>query len=132
MELHSDIDLETRRAVRVFMEKASGRYDLVGAILFGSRARRNHRPDSDADIVVQLHGAHGDRVDAAIAMAGIAFDVLLETGILVEALPLWEDEWEHPERFNNPFLIENIRREGIRLCPARERSLLDGRAHDKH
>jgi hypothetical protein len=54
-------------------------------------------------------------MDAAIDMAGIAFDVLLETGILVEALPLWEDEWEHPERFNNPFLIENIRREGVRL-----------------
>ncbi len=26
-----------------------------------------------------------------------------------------EDEWEHPERFSNPALIENIRREGVRL-----------------
>jgi hypothetical protein len=43
-------------------------------------------------------------------MAGIAFDVLLETDVLVEVLPLWEDEWEHPERFNNPMLIENSRR----------------------
>jgi hypothetical protein len=31
------------------------------------------------------------------------------------ALPLWESEWEHPETFNNPDLIENIRREGVRL-----------------
>jgi hypothetical protein len=54
-------------------------------------------------------------VDVALDMAGIAFDVLLNTDGLVEALTLWEEEREHPERFNNPILIENIRREGIRL-----------------
>jgi hypothetical protein len=39
----------------------------------------------------------------------------METGVLVEALPIWEDEWEHPDRFSNPALIENIRHQGIRL-----------------
>jgi predicted nucleotidyltransferase len=109
------LDSDTERAARVFLQKIASRYDVIGAILFGSRALRKHRPDSDADIAVLLHGAHGMRVDAAIDMAGVAFDVLLETGILVEALPLWEDEWAHPEHFNNPDLIENIRRDGVRL-----------------
>jgi len=111
----ADMDVETERAARAFLEKLSGRYDLIGAILFGSRARRNHRPDSDADIAVLLRGSHGDRVNAATDMAGIAFDVLLETGVLVEVLPFWKDEWEHPDHFNNPFRTENIRREGVRL-----------------
>jgi len=48
-------------------------------------------------------------------MAGIAFDVMLETGVLIDPLPLWEDEWTHPERFSNPALIDNIRRDGIPL-----------------
>ncbi len=48
-------------------------------------------------------------------MAGIAFDVLLDTGILIQALPVWPDELENPEQFSNPALIEIIRREGIRL-----------------
>ena len=48
-------------------------------------------------------------------MAGIAFDVMLETGILVQALPLWEGELRHPERFSNSALIHNIKREGVRL-----------------
>ena len=48
-------------------------------------------------------------------MAGIAFDVMLETGILVEALPLWGGEMEHPERFSNPALIRTIQREGVAL-----------------
>jgi predicted nucleotidyltransferase len=111
----SSLDPDTERAVRVFLQRIGSRYDVASAILFGSRARHNHRPDSDVDIAVLLHGPHGKRVDAALEMAGIAFDVLLETGVLVEALPLWEDEWEHPERLNNPILIENIRREGVRL-----------------
>ena len=43
-----DIDPDTERAARAFVAKVAGQYELAGAILFGSRARRNHRPDSDA------------------------------------------------------------------------------------
>ena len=55
------------------------------------------------------------RADIAITMAGIAFDVLLDTGVLIQALPLRKDEFEHPEYFSNPELIDNIRREGMPL-----------------
>ncbi|MBI2292888.1 MAG: nucleotidyltransferase domain-containing protein [Betaproteobacteria bacterium] len=113
------IDPGTERAVRAFIVRVAGQYDLAGAVLFGSRARGNFQPGSDADIAVLLHGVPGRRVDAALKMADIAFDVMLETGVLVEAIPLWEDEWEHPERFSNPALIENIRREGVRLTPGK-------------
>jgi len=97
------------------MQRLEGRYPVREGILFGSRARHTHSADSDADIAVVLKGQHGSRTAAALDMAGIAFDVLLETGILVEALPLWEDELKHPERFSNPALIQSIRREGIHL-----------------
>jgi uncharacterized protein len=40
---------------------------------------------------------------------------MLETGVLVDAIPFWEDEWTHPERFANPALIANIRRDGVPL-----------------
>jgi hypothetical protein len=30
-------------------------------------------------------------------------------------LPIWEDEWEHPEAYSNPRLLHNIDGEGIRL-----------------
>lgn len=109
------MDPETERAARAFLQKVAGRYNVAGAVLFGSRARDNFRPDSDADIAVLLHRTKKPRVDAALDMADIAFDVMMETGVLVEALPIWEDEWEHPERFSNPALIESIRHHGIRL-----------------
>jgi DNA invertase Pin-like site-specific DNA recombinase/predicted nucleotidyltransferase len=109
------LDPETERAARAFMRHLAGRYSVREAIVFGSRARGDHGADSDADIAVVLNGARGNRTAAALDMAGVAFDVLLETGILVEALPLWEDEIARPESSRNPALIETIRREGVRL-----------------
>lgn len=111
----NNIDNATQQAALAFLARLPGHYDLAEAVLFGSRARSTHRQDSDADMAVVLRGTQGCRVDAALDMAGIAFDVMLETGVLIEALPLWEDEWAHPENFNNPALIENIWRDGVYL-----------------
>jgi uncharacterized protein len=109
------IDPPTERAVRNFLERIAGRYSLAGARLYGSRARGDAERYSDADLAVFLKGPRGDLIDTGVEMAGIAFDVLLETDILVSPLPIWEEEWEHPETYSNPRLLENIRREGVVL-----------------
>jgi putative addiction module CopG family antidote len=111
----SALDAETERTARTFMRRIERRYPVRRGILFGSRARRTHSADSDADIAVVLKGRPRNRTAAGLDMAGIAFDVLLETGILVEPLPLWDIEFSHPEKFANPALIDNILREGVVL-----------------
>ena len=93
----------------------AGRYDMAGAIVFGSRARGTHRPDSDADVAVLLNGEHQRFLTTKLAMADVAFEVLLETGINISPLPVWLDEWEHPENYPNPALLHNIASEGFRL-----------------
>jgi predicted nucleotidyltransferase len=115
MKSVADIDPATARAARAFIEKLAGSYDYAGAILFGSRARKTHRPDSDADVAVLLHGRPAKFVATKLAMADLAYDVLLETGIRIQPLPIWEEEWEHPEAYSNPRLLHNIEREGIRF-----------------
>ena len=115
MESTSGIDSETAAAARAFIEKVASRYDLAGAILFGSRARKAYRPNSDADVAVLLHGSPGKFVATKLAMADLAYDVLLATGIRIQPLPIREDEWAHPETYSNPRLLRNIEREGIRL-----------------
>jgi predicted nucleotidyltransferase len=109
------LDADTERAARTFVDRVSKDFDVLGAVVFGSRARRRHRPDSDADIAILLRGKRGSFLGTKLALADMAFDVLLDTGVLIQPLPVWEDEWEHPETYSNPELLRNIHREGIRL-----------------
>ena len=109
------LDAETERAARVFMRRLEDKYPAVEGLVYGSRARGDHTPDSDTDLAVILKGERGDRYEVSGDMASIAFDVMMETGVLVSPLPLWEEEFQHPERFSNPALIANIKREGLRL-----------------
>jgi predicted nucleotidyltransferase len=113
--LKPSLDAQTEQAVRRFLEVAQAQFHPRGAIVFGSRARGTHRVDSDADVAVLLEGEHARLVPTKMAMANLAFDVLMETGINISPLPVWMDQWDHPERFSNPALLENIAREGIRL-----------------
>ena len=109
------IDHVTEEAVRRFLSLIASRYDMAGAIVYGSRARGTHRPDSDADVAVLLNGEHQRFLTTKLAMADVAFDVLLETGVNISPLPVWLDEWDHPENYSNPALLRNIAREGVRL-----------------
>lgn len=109
------LDGDTEEAVRRFLGLIAGRYDTAGAIVFGSRARGTHRPDSDADVAVLLRGEHQRFLPIKLAMADVAFDVLLDTGINISPLPVWLDEWEHPESYSNPALLRKIAEEGVRL-----------------
>jgi antitoxin ChpS len=111
----TSIDAGTASAARLFLAEVSLHYKLNSALLFGSRARRDHRPDSDADIAVILDGAPGQFLATKLALADIAYDVLLKTGILIQPLPVWQTEWEHPDRSASPGLLEKISHDGVPL-----------------
>ena len=59
---------------------------LRRVVLFGSRARGDARPDSDYDVAVFLKD-FSDRWEEADRIAGIASDVMDETGMFVHAMP---------------------------------------------
>jgi len=109
------IDDDTGKAVRRFLGMIAGRYDTAGSIFYGSRARGTHRADSDADVAVLLRGEKQPFIATKLEMADAAFEVLLDTGILISPFPVWMEEWEHPEQHANPALLHTIEREGVRL-----------------
>lgn len=114
--IHSKhIDHDTEEAVRNFLALISDRYDIAGVVVYGSRARGTHQPDSDADVAVILKGEYQEVIPTALAMSDMAYDVQLETNIDISPLPIWLDDWEHPENHSNPALLHNIAKEGVWL-----------------
>lgn len=92
------IDHKTEQAVWRFLALIARWYNMAGAVLYGSRARGTHHQSSDADVPILLKGEHQRVLTMTLSMADVAYDVLLETGINIAPLPVWLDEWEHPER----------------------------------
>jgi len=107
------IDLDTERAVRRFMHLIPARFGMKSAILFGSRARGTHNENSDADVAVLLAGQPQPVLKTSLDLADFAFDVLLETGINITPIPVWMEEWQHPQTHSNPLLLANIAKDGV-------------------
>jgi hypothetical protein len=57
----------------------------------------------------------GKFVATKMEMDDLAYEVLLDTGVRIQPLPVWLSEWDHPDSYSNPYLLKNIAREGIRL-----------------
>lgn len=110
-----DLPLTTLQATREFASRVAMAYPTQQTILFGSRARGTAHDESDADVAVVLAGKAGNFIHTKMAMNDIAYDILLSTGIRIQPPPVWEEEWSHPERYSNPYLLQNIVREGIAL-----------------
>lgn len=107
------LDTAIEAAVRRFLDLIAQNHDVAQAIVFGSYARGEQTPESDVDVAVLLRGEHQRFIERAIS--DVAYDVMIETDVLISPLPIWVDEWEHPETYSNPDLLHNIDREGIRL-----------------
>jgi antitoxin ChpS len=109
------LETATSLSIQQFLMQAKKRFPISQTILFGSRARQDNREDSDADVMLLLDGVQGDFVQTKLALADIAFDVLLDTGIRIDPLPVWQYQWQHPDAFSNPQLLVNIQHEGVEI-----------------
>ncbi|TSE26765.1 Nucleotidyltransferase domain protein [Tepidimonas sediminis] len=110
------LDAPTARAVRAFLARIAPRHPLQAAWVYGSRARGDHRPDSDVDVALLLP-RQPRRAPVALELADAAFDVLLEHGVRISPLPVWQDEWAQPQRHPNPALLQRIADEGRAVWP---------------
>jgi predicted nucleotidyltransferase len=84
-------------------------YRLERAVLFGSRARGDARPDSDYDVAVFIRKP--DRwLDEAIRLAGLGTDILMDTGAVISAKPFGAGAYKEPLP-----LMREIQREDLDL-----------------
>jgi antitoxin ChpS len=67
------------QAVLAFKDKVVQKYPVTEALLFGSRARRSHHSQSDADVAIILAGQKGKFLETKLEMADWAVEVLMDT-----------------------------------------------------
>ena len=111
MTLMKPLDPHTERAVRAFVGRIPPDLKVEKALVFGSRARGDNRPDSDADLALIFE--RGNEWPVVELLGGLAFDVLMDTGILVQPVPIATSDWAHPEGFPRPGFLRTVAREGI-------------------
>jgi predicted nucleotidyltransferase len=89
---------------------------LKAVYLFGSRARGDYRPDSDADVAifVDLPGqTRAELLRDQVNLSGEAYDIWLETDIRIQPWIFSSDALVHPERDRNAHLLRRILNEGV-------------------
>jgi len=82
---------------------------LERAVLFGSRARGDARPDSDYDVAVFIKG-YTDLGKEADALSGIELDILENTGAVINSMPFREGEYDKSTSF-----MQEVRQDGLEL-----------------
>jgi len=103
-----------KTALRLFADAVGRAYGdrLKGLVVFGSRARGSASSRSDLDVAVIMTDERIDRYREKMALADIAYDAIVETGIHVQPWPVSSDEWLHPQNHTNPTLVRAMRRDG--------------------
>ncbi len=82
------------------------------AILYGSQARGDARPDSDIDILILLEGNQRD-LKREDYISGELYEIELKFGVVISPLIMLRTQWEK-RPIKTPFYI-NVMNEGIRI-----------------
>lgn len=109
----TSLDQQTRAALADFRSRLVQRYGsrMRGMILFGSRARGDHRPDSDADVAVFM-GDTPDPISDQMDMATEAYHVFLADGVLIQPWVL-KGTPEQPDLTYADRLLRAVQSQGI-------------------
>mgnify|MGYP001271768457 CR=1 FL=1 len=91
---------------------------LHAIVMFGSRARGEGRPDSDADVAVVLRDDNWSFWQEKLRLADMAYAPLIETGLSIQPWPVSLDEWQNPEKHANRRLLDAIGKDAQSLLEA--------------
>ena len=81
--------------------------------LFGSRARGDHRPESDADVAVILKVGDWEEWIERRALNGLAYEAGLESGLDIQPWPFPDARWEVADSQPETRLLGAARRDAI-------------------
>ena len=81
------------------------------AILYGSEARGDARPDSDIDVLILLDDSEQLTAERELEITRHLYEVVVDTGIIISPMVMLRRMWEN---MTTPFTL-NVMKEGIVL-----------------
>jgi predicted nucleotidyltransferase len=107
------VDAKTQAVLQPFIERASLQLPDAEYILFGSRARADARSDSDVDLAIIIPENNAAHDAIRHSLNDIAFDVMLDYGLLISPLIISQNVWQGRTDPLNAELLRNIQKDGI-------------------
>ena len=112
--------------MRLFLTRldAAALPPISRVFLYGSRARGDHRRDSDVDIVVVFAGARPDYDRQAEVCGELevvqceAYADLKRPRADISAFAYWQEEFDEPDKRFNPDFFRNVLADGIEVRTA--------------
>ena len=119
----NELDPLTQEAVRLFLSRldAASLPPVSRVFLYGSRARGDHRHDSDVDIVLVFTGARPDYDKLAEVCRDLevvqwnAYADLKKPRVEITSFAYWQDEFDEPDKRFNPDFFRNVLADGIEV-----------------
>lgn len=104
---------EERRVLQQFVDAVREHYGerLREVVVFGSRARGDHRDDSDVDLAVVLQDGTWDFWDEKMRLVDMSDDAFHDHGLLIQAWPIANSAWLDPSLHHNPWFVRAVRRD---------------------
>src|SRR5438552_12014724 len=113
--LRPPTEAEVELALAQFATNVRNHYGdrLKGLYLFGSRARGDNRPDSDADVAVVLQDGDWVSWKERWLLNRLAYDPSLESGVVIQPWPFSRLQWNAQYSAPSTALLASARREAI-------------------
>lgn len=88
---------------------------LFKLILFGSRARGDHQPNSDADVAIMMRNPVDEWWPLTQSVLEETYEILLDTGLDIQPHVIDRSALKRPARAINPELTREILKDGYTL-----------------
>jgi predicted nucleotidyltransferase len=114
--IRQTVSADVSHALGLFVGRmARIKKEIKSIVLYGSYARGDSRAESDVDVALIFRVPISGRSDLRRFLSTESFEVFWQTAVLISPVAIGHLDWDMPELHSNPYFIEGLKVDGIRI-----------------